>query len=466
MLDLIMLGTHEAELRTLLETEDGTEASAYVLLSVADIGADPWTGAPRQRLVTRAVLPVPMEDRVSASSVHVTWSTRGFVRLLKRAERDGLVPAIVHTHPGSTAFFSDQDDRNERDLLQIVANRAGEGRAFASIVMGGDGTVACRLWQLPDQARQCERVLVTGKHLAVHASESAEGIPDSLDRQARLFGPSFNPAIRALRVGIVGCGGTGSPTAMLLARLGVGHLLFVDDDVVEVTNLNRVHGARRSDAEAAMPKVDVLAREIETADLGVQIARFKGWVGDPRARDALRSCDVLFGCTDDHDGRLFLNRFAYFYGIPVIDMGLRVLPAAADRPYEMGARVTLLAPGTTCLLCRGLVDPRIASEEALRRIDPAEYERRKAEAYVSGGGDPAPAVVTFTTETACMGVNELLQGLTGFRGPGGMKEERRRRFETCVDRANTARPRPECEMCADPGVWGLADVDPFLHRFG
>lgn len=466
MLDLIMLGAHEAELRALLATEDGSEASAYVLLSVADIATDPWTGAARRRLVTRAVLPVPEEDCVSASPVHVTWSTRGFVRLLKRAERDGLVPAIVHTHPGSTAFYSDQDDRNERDLLRIVANRAGEGREFASIVMGGDGSAVCRIWQASDEARECERVLVTGRHLAVHASKTTVGVPDSLDRQARLFGPSFNPAIRALRVGIVGCGGTGSPTAMLLTRLGVGHVLLVDDDIVEVSNLNRVHGARRSDAEAAMAKVDVLAREIEAAGLGVEVARFKGWIGDPGVRDAVRSCDVIFGCTDDHDGRLFLNRLAYFYGIPVIDMGLRVLPATEGRPYEMGARVTVLAPGTTCLLCRGLVDPRIAAEEALRRTDPAEYDRRKAEAYVSGGGDPAPAVVTFTTETACMAVNEFLQALTGFRGPGGMKEERRRRFETCEDRANTARPRPECEMCAGPGVWGLADVDPFLHRFG
>jgi molybdopterin/thiamine biosynthesis adenylyltransferase len=466
MLDLVMPDVHEAELRALLATGDGSEASAYVLLATADVTADPWTGAARRRLVTRAVLPVPEQDRISASPVHVTWSTRGFVRLLKQAERDGLIPGIVHTHPGSTAFFSEQDDRNERDLLQIVANRAGAGHAFASIVMGGDGSAVCRLWEAPDRTRECERVLVTGRRLAVHTRGDISGVPDSLDRQARLFGPSFNPAIRALRVGIVGCGGTGSPTAMLLSRLGVGHLLLVDDDVVEVTNLNRVHGARRSDADAAMPKVDVLAREIETAGLGVHVARFKGWVGDARLRDALRSCDLLFGCTDDHDGRLFLNRFAYFYGVPVIDMGLRILPAAEGRPYEMGARVTVLAPGTACLLCRGLVDPRVAAEEALRRTDPAEYERRKAEAYVTGGGDPAPAVVTFTTETACMGVNEFLQALTGFRGPGGMKEERRRRFETCEDRANKARPRLECEMCAGPGVWGLADVEPFLHRFG
>ncbi|MEN5081000.1 hypothetical protein ABE438_00810 [Bosea sp. TWI1241] len=132
----------------------------------------------------------------------------------------------------------------------------------------------------------------------------------------------------------------------------------------------------------------------------------------------------------------------------------------------MASRVTVLTPGTPCLLCRGLVDPVRAREEALRRTDPEEFERRKAEAYVSGGGDPAPVVVTFTTETACMAVNELLQALTAFRGDGGMKPERRRRFDAIEERTTTCSPRPECEQCATPIIWGRADVTPFLHRIG
>lgn len=465
MLDMILLEGHEAGLRSLLATVDGAEASAYILLGSADIAADPWTGKPHRRLISHKVVPVPVEDRISASGVHVTWSTRSFVKLLKHAEQNGLTLGIVHTHPGSHAFFSAQDDRNEAKLLQIVTNRSGAGHSFASIVLGGDGSVCAREWLSPSEITLCERIMISGRRVVFHGV-SAEADDAILDRQARLFGPAFNPIVRALRVGVVGCGGTGSPTAMLLARLGVGGLLLLDDDTIELTNLNRVHGARRSDAEAGVAKVDVLAREIRAADLGTEVATFKGWVGDARARDALRSCDVVFGCTDDHDGRLFLNRLAYFYGIPVIDMGVRIIPASKDRPYEMAGRVTLVTPGAPCLLCRGLVNPVQAREEALRRADPAEYERRKAEAYVSGGGDPSPVVVTFTTETACMAVNELLQGLTAFRGDGGMKKERRRRFDTVEDRSSTCVPRAECELCAAPPNWGRADVTPFLHRIG
>ena len=465
MLDMILLEAHEAELRALLATPDGSEASAYLLLGSARIGADPWDGNPRRRLVTHRVVPVPDEDRISASGMHVTWSTRSFVRLLKAAEAEGMTPSIVHTHPGAGAFFSEQDDANEVDLLTIVKNRSGDGDEFASLVLGGDGSACARLWTTPGRVDPCRRVQVAGRRISFHGS--AEVTDDEhLDRQARLFGPSFNPVMRGMRVGVVGCGGTGSPTALLLARLGVGHLLLVDDDVVETTNLNRVHGSRRADARDRVPKVEVLSREIEAADLGVVVARFRGWVGDDRARDALRSCDVVFGCTDDHDGRLFLNRFAYFYGIPVIDMGLRVMPARDGHPYEMAARVTLAAPGAPCMLCRGLVDPRRAMEDALRRTDPAEYAARKSEAYVLGGGDPAPAVVTFTTSTACMAVDELLQAITGFRGGGGMKAGRLRRFDVMEDRSTTCQPRTGCEMCDGSGVWGRADVRPFLYRVG
>ncbi len=42
----------------------------------------------------------------------------------------------------------------------------------------------------------------------------------------------------------------------------------------------------------------------------------KGWASSADMRDALKSCDFIFGCTDDHAGRIMLNRLAYFFGFP------------------------------------------------------------------------------------------------------------------------------------------------------
>jgi hypothetical protein len=113
-----------------------------------------------------------------------------------------------------------------------------------------------------------------------------------------------------------------------------------------------------------------------------------------------------------------------------------------------------------------VIDVVTARDENLRRQQPQEYERRKREGYVRGGGDPAPAVVTFTTATACMAVDELLQALTQFRGSAGSVWQRVRRFDLMTDRRPGATPDPTCPVCADQTYWGRADVEPFLDRVG
>lgn len=465
--DLTLLERHFDDLSSLVIREDGVEAAAYILCGEARIARDPWERRSRRRLTSYAVLPVPQDDAISASKQHVTWSTSSFVRLLRRAKEEGLVAGIVHAHPHGPAHFSEQDDRNEPRLAELARNRNGEGATVLSVLLTGRGDVRARIWPDRHGHVDAEVVRIVGRNLAFHGARTVAEVSDALARQAIAFGADVNARLRGLRVGVVGCGGTGSATAVLLARLGVGKIALFDDDIVEATNLNRLHGARRPDADGMRPKVEVVAREIAEMGLGTRVVPLRGWVGDPANRDALRSCDVIFGCTDDHDGRLLLNRLAYFYLIPVIDMGLAIDPRPGGGGMrDLSGRVTVLAPGAPCLICRGIVDATTAREEALRRLDPEEHERRKREAYVRGGGDPAPAVVTFTTATACMAVDELLQGLTGFRGSGGWAWNRTRRFDLVQDRRPGSDAHDGCPMCADTAYWGRGDVEPFLDRTG
>lgn len=463
-LDLVLLEPHEAALRSLLRRENGAEASAYVLFGKADISVDPWSGLPRIKLISHEVIPVAADEMVSASPVHVTWSTRGFMRLLGIARDRGLVAGMVHTHPNAAAFFSDQDDRNEAELARTTFNKGVYG--LVSMVFGRDDAMVGRLWVAPGKTITASAISLIGSQIKIARTVAVAVEDQFLARQAALFGREFNPVVRGLRVGVVGCGGTGSAVAMLLARLGVRYLGLMDKDTIDVTNLNRVHGSRVADVAAGVSKVEILAREIRAADLGTEVVTKKEWVGHPDLRDLLRSCDVLFGCTDDHQGRLMLNRMAHYYGIPLIDVGLRMRASRSGADYEMTGRVSTIRPGNPCLMCLGVVDLRRAAAEALQRSDPAEFERRKAEAYVDGGGDPAPAVVTFTTAIACAAVDELIQGLTGFRGPVGMTHNRIRRFDRVEDRSMTCRPVATCPICASEASWGRGDVSPFLGVIG
>jgi molybdopterin/thiamine biosynthesis adenylyltransferase len=217
------------------------------------------------------------------------------------------------------------------------------------------------------------------------------------------------------------------------------------------------------------PKVEVVAKSLVELGLGVQVRTYQAWIGETDCRDPLKACDIIFCCTDDHTGRLMLNRFAYYYATPVFDMGLAIEVSQEEKPnfQALDGRVTVLAPvpGHSCLLCREVINPVAARDEALKRSNPDEYERRKAEAYVIGEGNPSPAVVLFTTEVAIMAMQELVHRLQGFRGEDGAAAHRVRKFQLMTDRKPAAIPNPNCPVCGTVGVqwWGRGDVVPFLN---
>lgn len=457
-LNLSLLAQHAHAARSLLSGETGHEAAAYLLFGQSSIGSDPWTLEPRRRFVSHQFRPIPTEELVSASTRHVTWKTEGFMRLLTDARNSGTLPAIVHTHPGGIAAFSDQDDENEARLARTVAVKELPG--LVSLVVGGDGQIAARIWFDQHRCELIDQVSEIGARLRFSRTDRKSGVTqDALDRQARLFGDDFNFTLSGLKIGIVGGGATGSAVNALLTRLGVGHILMIDRDRLEATNLNRVHGTERSDVGAQ--KVKLAKRETIRAGLGVEFIGLEAWCGEPETRDALKSCDVVFGCTDDHGGRLFLNRLATYYGIPLIDVGLRMRNRGGER-VDVTGRVSTLVPGHPCLLCQGVVDPKIAGEDALRQRDPEAYARLKEEAYLKGGGDPAPAVVTFTTEMACVAVNSLIDALTGYQGGVGMVAKRIRRFHQNDERVLEGTPLAHCPLCGTREKQGLADQEPFL----
>jgi molybdopterin/thiamine biosynthesis adenylyltransferase len=462
-LDVTILEQHMELLRRLVPGRDAPEAAAYALFGSSDIDSDPWTSERRLRLVSHQVVNIPAAERISASPLHVTWSTTGFMRLLGDALVAGKVPAIVHTHPGSHAFFSRQDDDNERELARTASLKGVRG--LVSIVLGGDGSVCARIWVDSKNLILSDAVQIVGGRYARHerVPKAGAGSPH-LDRQRRLFGGGFNATLRSLRICIVGCGGTGSPVALLLARLGVGRIYLIDNDTVAETNLNRIHGSRKSDV--GIPKVEILKREIEAMGVGCEVIASKSWVKSPEVRNALKSADFVFGCTDDNSGRILINRLAFFYCIPVIDVGLRMIAATETHNADLNGRVTTVLPGRPCLVCSGVVSAARANEEDLERTRPEEYQRRKDEAYVIGGGDPAPAVVTFTTEMASVAVNELIAALTGFHGTDGMIPNRVRRWHARDDRFIAHAHRNGCPICNSTWACGAGDVTPFLDMVG
>jgi molybdopterin/thiamine biosynthesis adenylyltransferase len=453
---------HRVLLESILVREDGHEGAAYLLCGIARIFEDPWTGSGARRLLVREVIPVA--NVVSRSETHVTWGTEDFVRLAGRCEREGLTILVAHSHPAGCDEFSLVDERSEKRLFLYALDKLGDGAVCGSVLMRADRSLIARVWLgNPVRSEPVNMITTIGNHWRFESSTPDGPERSTLHRQALALGSSFNARVGKLRVGVVGCGATGSAAALLLARLGVGHLVLIDADIVDTTNLHRLHGATQSDADAGRRKAEVLRDEIASLGLGCKVRAIPSFVESPDTRDAIRSCDVIFSCTDDHLGRAILSRLAYFYLEPVIDVGvaLRMTKDKLALSHVVG-RVTVLQPDAPCLSCRGTIDARKLASDAARRGNPETYERLKAEGYILGAGDPSPAVITFTTETASMGVIEFMQRLTVFRGEGMHSDQRYRHFLEGEDSTGGNPSEATCRICGRPNYWAKGDVDPFL----
>ena len=102
--------------------------------------------------------------------------------------------------------------------------------------------------------------------------------------------------VRAASVVIVGCGGVGSWTAVMLARSGVSRLRLVDFDYVTLSSLNR--HATATLADVGTPKVECVARALCAIAPFVQVEpRVELWRGDADGAELLRGADWVVGAS-------------------------------------------------------------------------------------------------------------------------------------------------------------------------
>ena len=128
------------------------------------------------------------------------------------------------------------------------------------------------------------------------------------------------------RVAVVGAGALGNEVVKNLALMGVGSILIIDHDEVEMSNLARCvllrpedEGRRKATvvAEAARR----LNSEIEIVGIDADIRSF----GTGLARRA----DVLVGALDNREARVYLNRLAWRTGRPWVDGAIEALEGVA-----------------------------------------------------------------------------------------------------------------------------------------
>ncbi|MCR8560880.1 ThiF family adenylyltransferase [Mucilaginibacter sp. BJC16-A38] len=457
---------HLTELKQLVLKPDGYERPAILMCGFSEASNDIWDGGSEMRFLSKEIIPIPDNQINSHTSAMVNWDTAIFRKAMKRAKENNLRICLVHSHPEGHEQFSEIDDKHEKELFEMIYSRNGGILPNLSLIITCSGVLTARACTSNLVYHQIDFIRVMGSRYNFYYKGKYTVIAkEEFSRQQLAFGPSLNADLSKLRIAVVGNGATGSATAHLLARLGVGQILLVDKDLVERSNLSRLHGATSSDADLGKSKAAVLAKFLANIGIGCRIRKIEEWVVNAQVRDALKTCDIIFSCTDDNSGRILMNRFAHFFLVPVIDMGI-VIDPAKDRKEQLETlqgRVTIVQPGNTCLLCRNIVNRQLAREEDLKRNDPVGYLRQKEEAYVIGENNPSPAVITFTSEVATMAVNELINRLTGFK-TNGVEKHIIRFFDKGIDRRPHISPDEDCPICGSDEYWGRGDMTPFLDQ--
>lgn len=176
--------------------------------------------------------------------------------------------------------------------------------------------------------------------------------PQSPHSRQTFLGDHAELVLSRCLLGIVGLGGGGSQVSQQASHIGFQRIACFDFDRTDITNLNRLVGAQRQDANPDDPTPKgVIAKMLYH---GLQPGGNFNWADAKwqEAREVLRSCDVVVACLDDIANRLDLEKTCRRYLIPLIDIGMDIEVAPGQRPKCYGQIATSI-PGRHCFQCLG-----------------------------------------------------------------------------------------------------------------
>jgi len=175
-------------------------------------------------------------------------------------------------------------------------------------------------------------------------SPSLAAVPERYSRQARFWGVGAAGQARlgAARVAVIGCGALGAAAIDLLARAGVGQLVIVDRDYVELSNLQRQVLYDEADAAARLPKAVAAANAVRRINSLVDVQPLIADVTPSNVEEIVRGAGVVIDGTDNFETRYLVNDACVKHGIPWVYGGAI---------GSTGMVMAILPGETPCLRC-------------------------------------------------------------------------------------------------------------------
>ena len=118
------------------------------------------------------------------------------------------------------------------------------------------------------------------------------------------------------KVTVIGCGGIGGLTIEMLARMGVGELVLVDEDAFDLSNLNRQ--TLSTHENIGQPKSEVAEKRVREINPYVTVTSYREHVDGENIDKLIRDSRIVIDALDNVLTRVIVSRKAREYRIPFI----------------------------------------------------------------------------------------------------------------------------------------------------
>lgn len=221
--------------------------------------------------------------------------------------------------------------------------------------------------------------------------------------------------ILAAHVLIIGAGGLGSPAALYLGSAGAGRMTLVDDDMVDMTNLQRQ--IAHTTARVGQPKVESIREAVLAINPQVQVRTVQQRATDPLLDELVPQATVVLDCTDNYKTRHRINAACVRHQVPLIE----------------GAAIRL--DGQLMV-----IDPRDAQSPCYACIFPPEAEFEEVQCSTMG---------VFAPVVGLIGTMQAAEALKLIVGLGKPSTGRLQMLDSrCMDWSSMSTSRnPGCPVC-------------------
>ncbi|MFF8866030.1 ThiF family adenylyltransferase [Streptomyces sp. NPDC015139] len=290
----------------------------------------------RVRLLVREILPAHSENLEYQSGIGVAPKQDFVIKALNRCQAEGWQLIEVHSHPfdsSPSTTFSGIDWGNDRRKMPALSTLSTEPFLHATMVMGRNSADAHFYDSVTREIKPVSRIVIIGVENS-GSRNALERVPTTSgnmeheygasgevkhQRQQAVLGTDGQRALTQSTIAVIGLGGLGSFVTLELAHLGVGRLILIDPDVIEVSNLNRLLGAGM--AENGRRKVEFYKDVASGVSPATEVVPVGASILQEDALSRAKEADLLVGCVDNHGARLILNQLAIRYLLPLVDGG-------------------------------------------------------------------------------------------------------------------------------------------------